>query len=140
MGRTDSSADFSNPYYSTISKEENHTRRHCWICGWSNIPRYKLEICDLCGNVCSKCKEFHDKAGDFLHKREKYTLKVISDKEALSNVGDKLKEHRGRPAQPIDVEQERDESPKRPKFKQTTLMGFQRAKAKSAKPAITPRT
>lgn len=140
MGRTNGNADFSNPYYSTISKEENHTRRYCQICGWGNNPRYRLEICDLCGNVCAKCKEFHDKAAGWLHERQKYTLKVVSDKEALSNVKDKLKEPRGRPAELVVVEDERDASPKRPKFKQTTLFGFQRAKAKSARPAITPRT
>lgn len=140
MGRTSGDGDFSHPYYSTISKEENHTRRYCFICGWSNIPRYKLEICDHCGNVCSKCKEFHGKAAAWLHKREKYKLKVISDKEALSNVADKLKQPAAPRGRVVDLEAERDESPKRPKFKQTTLMGFQRAKAKSAKPAIKPKT
>lgn len=140
MGKTSGNGDFSNPYYSTISKEENHTRRYCSICGWSNIARHKLEVCDLCGNVCTKCKEWHDKAAGWLHQREKYTLKVISDQEALNNVGDKLKDQEPQRGRVIEVEAERDESPKRPKFKQTTLMGFQRAKAKSVKPAIKPRT
>lgn len=126
--------DFCQPYYATIIQEENRTRRYCWICGYTNFPRWKLEICDYCGNVCANCKEWHDKAAPSLHQRKKYKLQVISDHDALNNQGDRASVELPATVPP------RSPSPKRKRMKQMTLMGVYKSQAKSAKLATKPKT
>lgn len=123
--------DFEDPYYKFISQEEAHTRRYCFICGWGNIPRIKLRVCDFCGNVCLKCQEYHENAKALLHHRPdpKLTIKIISDEEALGNKKDKVTKRK---------EPERELSPKRPKLKQS-LLGFHSKTASSKRPAKAPK-